>query len=138
MKREILFQALRSKFDAAEAETIVAEIASLEDQNIERLMEVFATKEDLHKELRVLYSDLSNKIDSKIDALSNSTSSKIDKLTESTNSKIDKLTESTNSKIDELRESTSSKIDKIYWFLLGQTAILVGLILAILRTANVF
>lgn len=101
MKREILYRALLSRFDAAEAETIVEEVASLEDQNIERLKDVFATKEDLHKELRVLYTDLSNKIDG-------------------------------------LSNSTNSKIDKIYWFILGQTAIMVGLILAILRTANVF
>ncbi len=80
-------------------------MASLENQNIDRLKEIFATKEDLHRELRVLYSDLSNKIDN--------------------------LSLSTNSKID-------SKIDKIYWFILGQTAIMVGIILAILRTANVF
>lgn len=94
-----------SKFDPPEAETIVEEIASLEDQNIDRLKDIFATKEDLHRELRVLYTDLSNKIDNKIDGLS---------------------------------ESTNSKIDKIYWFILGQTAIMVGIILAILRTANVF
>ena len=88
------------------------EVASLQDQNIDRLKEIFATKEDLHRELRVLYSDLSNKIDN--------------------------LSLSTNSKIDSLAESTNSKIDKIYWFILGQTAIMVGIILAILRTANVF
>jgi hypothetical protein len=97
MRREILYRALLSKFDATEAETIVEEVASLESQNIERLKDVFATKEDLHKELRALqhglYTDLSNKID--------------------------------------------TKVDKLYWFMLGQTAIMVGLILAILRTANV-
>jgi hypothetical protein len=92
---------LLSRFDDKEAETIVEEVASLQDQNIDRLKEVFATKEDLHRELRVLYSDLSDKI-------------------------------------DRLSESTSSKIDKIYWSILGQTAIMVGLILAILRTASVF
>lgn len=64
----------------------------------------------------MLYSDLSDKIDNKIDGLA----------------------ASTNSKIDSLAKSTNSKIDKIYWFILGQTAIMVGLILAILRTANVF
>ena len=105
MRREILYRALLSRFDDKEAETIVEEVASLEDQNIDRLKEVFATKEDLHRELRVLYSDLSDK--------------------------IDRLSENTNNKID-------SKIDKIYWFILGQTAIMVGIILAILRTANVF
>ncbi len=77
----------------------------MEDQNIDQLKEVFATKEDLHRELRVLYSDLSDK--------------------------IDRLSENTNNKID-------SKINKIYWVILGQTAIMVGIILAILRTANVF
>ncbi len=81
------------------------EVASLQDQNIDRLKEIFATKEDLHRELRVLYSDLSNKFDNKI---------------------------------DNLAENMNSKIDKIYWFILGQTAIMVGIILAILRTANVF
>ncbi|MGB3851926.1 MAG: hypothetical protein WA958_18295 [Tunicatimonas sp.] len=116
MRREILYRALLSRFDDKEAETIVQEVASLEDQNIDRLKEIFATKEDLHRELRVLYSDLSNKFDSKIDGLA----------------------ASTNSKIDNLAASTNSKIDKIYWFILGQTAIMVGLILAILRTANVF
>ena len=105
MRREILYRALLSRFDDKEAETIVEEVASLEDQNIDRLKEIFATKEDLHRELRVLYSDLSDK--------------------------IDRLSESTSNKID-------SKIDKIYWFILGQTAIMVGIILAILRTANVF
>ncbi len=94
-----------SRFDDKEAETIVEEVASLEDQNIDRLKEIFATKEDLHRELRVLYSDLSNKFDNKI---------------------------------DNLAENMNSKIDKIYWFILGQTAIMVGIILAILRTANVF
>jgi hypothetical protein len=123
MRREILYRALLSRFDDKEAETIVQEVASLEDQNIDRLKEIFATKEDLHRELRVLYSDLSNKIDN---------------LASSTNNKIDGLAVSTNSKIDSLAESTNSKIDKIYWFILGQTAIMVGLILAILRTANVF
>ena len=105
MRREILYRALLSRFDDKEAETIVEEVVSLEDQNIDRLKEVFATKEDLHRELRVLYSDLSDK--------------------------IDRLSENTNNKID-------SKIDKIYWVILGQTAIMVGIILAILRTANVF
>ena len=100
MKREILYRALLSRFDAAEAETIVEEVASLENQNIERLKEIFATKEDLHRELQAL----SDRFDSKFDNLS--------------------------SKVD-------SKMDKMYWFMLGQTAIMVGLILAILRTANV-
>ena len=127
MRREILYRALLSRFDDKEAETIVEEVASLEDQNIDRLKEIFATKEDLHRELRVLYSDLSNKFDSKIDSLANGT-----------NNKIDNLAESTNNKIDHLAESMNSKIDKIYWFILGQTAIMVGIILAILRTANVF
>lgn len=77
----------------------------MEDQNVDRLKEIFATKEDLHRELRVLYSDLSNKFDNKIDNHAN---------------------------------NMNSKIDKIYWFILGQTAIMVGIILAILRTANVF
>ena len=105
MRREILYRALLSRFDDKEAETIVEEVASLQDQNIDRLKEIFATKEDLHRELRVLYSDLSNKFDNKI---------------------------------DNLAENMNSKIDKIYWFILGQTAIMVGIILAILRTANVF
>ena len=138
MKREILFQALRSKFDASQAEVIVEEIASLEDQNIERLKEVFATKDDLHRELRVLYSDLSTKIDSKIDKLSENTDSKINKLSESVDSKIDKLSESVDSKIGKLSEKLDTKIDRMYWFMLGQTAVMVGLILAILRTAGVF
>jgi hypothetical protein len=90
MRREILYRALLSRFDPTEAETIVDEVASLNDQNIDRLKDIFATKEDLHKELRNLYNDLSN------------------------------------------------KIDKIYWFILGQTAIMVGLILAILRMVNIF
>ena len=105
MRREILYRALLSRFDDKEAETIVEEVVSLEDQNIDQLKEVFATKEDLHRELRVLYSDLSDK--------------------------IDRLSENTNNKID-------SKINKIYWVILGQTAIMVGIILAILQTANVF
>lgn len=40
--------------------------------------------------------------------------------------------------IKALDHHLSGKIDKIYWFLLGQTAILVGLILAILRMVNIF
>lgn len=36
-----------------------------------------------------------------------------------------------------LSEKIDDKINKIYWFLLGQTAILVGLILAILRLVDV-
>ena len=72
----------------------------MEDQNIERLKKIFATKEDLHRELQTL----SDRFDSKFDNLSD--------------------------KVD-------SKIDKMYWFMLGQTAIMVGLMLATLRTANV-
>lgn len=36
-----------------------------------------------------------------------------------------------------LSDKIDDKINKIYWFLLGQTAILVGLILAILRLVDV-
>jgi hypothetical protein len=36
-----------------------------------------------------------------------------------------------------LSDKIDNKINKIYWFLLGQTAILVGLILAILRLVDV-
>ncbi len=36
-----------------------------------------------------------------------------------------------------LSDRIGDKINKIYWFLLGQTAILVGLILAILRLVDV-
>ncbi|MGB3850512.1 MAG: hypothetical protein WA958_11140 [Tunicatimonas sp.] len=35
-----------------------------------------------------------------------------------------------------LSDKIDSKINKIYWFLLGQTAILVGMILAILRLVD--
>lgn len=38
--------------------------------------------------------------------------------------------------INSLERRLSDKIDKIYWFILGQTAILVGLILAILRLVD--
>jgi hypothetical protein len=36
-----------------------------------------------------------------------------------------------------LSDKIDDKINKIYWFLLGQTAILVGMILAILRLVDV-
>jgi hypothetical protein len=43
MRREILYRALLSRFDPTEAETIVDEVASLNDQNIDRLKDIFAT-----------------------------------------------------------------------------------------------
>lgn len=72
MEQTKLYKALTSRFSESEAQEIVAQIASLESQNLDRMKEVFATKDDL----RVLYKDLSSKIDNKIDKVDN----KIDKI----------------------------------------------------------
>lgn len=84
---------LISQFKEAEAEAIVKEISSLENQNIDRLKEVFATKTELYEMERRITQTLGDKLD--------------------------------------------SKIDKIYWFIIGQTTVMVGLILAILRIVKI-
>jgi hypothetical protein len=89
MNQAHLYKILSTRFDAAEAEDIVKEISSLENQNLDRLKEVFAIKTEIYEMER------------------------------------------------RITENISSKIDKIYWFILGQTTIMVGLILAILRIVKI-
>jgi hypothetical protein len=89
MNQAHLYKILATRFDAAEAEDIVKEISSLENQNLDRLKEVFATKTELYEMER------------------------------------------------RITDNISSKIDKIYWFILGQTTIMVGLILAILTIVKI-
>jgi len=68
---------------------IIQRFNDLEVQNLDKLKDVFATKEDLYKVK------------------------------------------------EDIVEKVNSKIDKIYWFLIGQTAVLVMLVLAILRLVDI-
>jgi hypothetical protein len=70
-------------------EMIIQRFNDLEVQNLDKLKDVFATKEDLYKVK------------------------------------------------EDIVEKMNSKIDKIYWFLIGQTAVLVMLVLAILRLVDI-
>ncbi len=90
--------------DRRSGETIVQGFNDLEVQNLDKLKDMFATKQDLYDTREML---------------------------------VDKINESEKRLSDKLDNKIDDKINKVYWFLTGQTAVLVMLVLAIHRLVDV-
>ncbi|MGB3587790.1 MAG: hypothetical protein WBA23_14680 [Tunicatimonas sp.] len=96
-------EALRKVHSPEDAESIIQGFNDLEVQNLDKLKDVFATKQDLYDTREML---------------------------------LDKINESEKRLSDKIDNKIDDKINKVYWFLIGQTAALIMLFLAILRLVD--